>query len=629
MPGPLSPGALKELISLAVAEDDAASASTSNAPEPTAGTGTPPTTSELAWGLLDLLVRALPDVIAVHGAFMARLAVARLHTRAPTGLRLLRLLARVAERADLHQVLDERVETTTTATTKRGGVGNYHEETISSALQAVCLTGSTTVAKSAARVLALAAPRPVVAQLMGDAAETVRNQASTLHPEAPRLATALQTVAPFARFRPVAVPSPHAPDLVSSLLDHVLAARPDTLVVPSRSSTSTSDTDTDAASAALALAPYLTAPITSRWGRDGTAPRLGVALKARALKTVVRLVTPEARRPGLEVADDHRRPASLLELSANTVVPWLERAADPFCEDVPGPFGDDHTEAEAGWLRVVAFRGLLRIMRIWEHRAPHAAYGAVAMCVQDPLPDVRELAVRGVALRVVQLSQAAHIYPNEAPTAAKMAAILCLAVVDPVSEHRHLAAEAIQGFVRARRIAIHGAGMPVRAYPEMVLPFALALLAHHPDLPLPECAVVMNADANDDDGETTTTRVLPDAALLSPFTSMLAALVVPLVAATPGLATAGETLPLMVRLLRLVKHTEDATGAGEEISEGLRMLADAGLWLVRSSHVLLSATSRAAADLQANTQGTTTTYSLASPPVFRPETLRGAMLGEG
>jgi hypothetical protein len=84
--------------------------------------------------------------------------------------------------------------------------------------------------------------------------------------------------------------------------------------------------------------------------------------------------------------------------------------------------------------------------------------------------------------------------------AAKYAAMLPLAAVDPELANKEAAARMLREWVHSRRAAVqqsimsaaaaeggaagvHGGGSTLQDQPEMLLPYGLYILAHHPDFP--------------------------------------------------------------------------------------------------------------------------------------------------
>lgn len=78
--------------------------------------------------------------------------------------------------------------------------------------------------------------------------------------------------------------------------------------------------------------------------------------------------------------------------------------------------------------------------------------------------------------------------------------MLPLAAADPVTAHKDKAARLLRGWVHERRAAVQAqlgaaargaveGGSTLQDLPEMLLPYGLYLLAHHPDFPMVRACV--------------------------------------------------------------------------------------------------------------------------------------------
>lgn len=113
----------------------------------------------------------------------------------------------------------------------------------------------------------------------------------------------------------------------------------------------------------------------------------------------------------------------------------------------------------------------------------------------------------------------------------------------------------------------------LQEHPELLLPYLIYLLAHHPDFPEPppgaqdELQEVLDLDLGGEGH--------PEAAAfceaLAPFQAMLQFALEPLLAPCRGLA-AGATLPAILKVLKYIKMTEDAQvrrlGLGLGLNQG-------------------------------------------------------------
>ena len=236
--------------------------------------------------------------------------------------------------------------------------------------------------------------------------------------------------------------------------------------------------------------------------------------------------------------------------------------------------------ADAARVRLAAARGLLTFLRARDVRVPPGAYIALALAVQDPELDVRAR-VRDALVSSLDEVAAAH-----GGRAARLAAPLALAAVDPSKAGRAQAYDALLKYAHVRRAAAaaaakrrearagggggatagaNGEALVAADGPEAALPYLLQVLAHHPDLPAvgPGCAP-------------------PTAADLAPFAAMLQLGVQPLLdAAPPRGTTRGACLHAACKVLRAVRAASDATA--EPADAALSLLADAGIALAREA----------------------------------------------
>jgi hypothetical protein len=112
----------------------------------------------------------------------------------------------------------------------------------------------------------------------------------------------------------------------------------------------------------------------------------------------------------------------------------------------------------------------------------------------SPTPNVSQVFMCVQHLLVVQMRRSTH------QLAAKYAAMLPLAAVDPELSNKEAAARMLREWVHSRRAAVQasimsaaaaeggaagvrGGGSTLQDQPEMLLPYGLYILAHHPDFP--------------------------------------------------------------------------------------------------------------------------------------------------
>ncbi|CAG9460883.1 unnamed protein product [Pedinophyceae sp. YPF-701] len=157
--------------------------------------------------------------------------------------------------------------------------------------------------------------------------------------------------------------------------------------------------------------------------------------------------------------------------------------------------------------------------------------------------------------------------------------MLALCNVDPVAANREAAAGAFAQYVAARRRAAAqelqrggAGGGSMAAQPELCLTYAVFLLAHHPDFPTV-------GEVRDTSG-----------AALAPFQQMLAPLLGALLGTAEDSCEAGASLPLVRKLLRVIKHSEvTAPGLrGEEPrTQEVRELADVALQMAAAAEEVI------------------------------------------
>lgn len=307
-----------------------------------------------------------------------------------------------------------------------------------------------------------------------------------------------------------------------------------------------------------------------------------MVLKAGALKAVARALLPnnEAVKPSDAAAS---AAAQLLEL--------LTRLMDPSAE-MEGLLGE--SELDDGHLRLAAAASVLRLARRFETKMLPSAFVACSLTMQDPLAGVRA----AFAVKAKRTALYFQARPNAHQLVCKYMSCLALAAVDPKDENTLAATRMLQELVRLRRAAAHhsalaraasasahearaassapsgsnaaagtangtaasSGGSSLPEHPEFLLPYLMYTLAHHPDFP--------------------EARYRNDPEMLKPFQAMMQLALEALLAPGPG-GQPGGSMPAIVKILRTLKHTEDAMEDGYDPS-ALYLLCDAALEITRA-----------------------------------------------
>ncbi|KAK9820961.1 hypothetical protein WJX81_007677 [Elliptochloris bilobata] len=307
---------------------------------------------------------------------------------------------------------------------------------------------------------------------------------------------------------------------------------------------------------------------SSRAGRDWDHFSAGIVAKTAAVKALARALVPDgpaAMRPA-------ELPAATLR-AVNALVPELASLLEVGSDD------REETErlgtcgmADVGAVRLAAGAAMLRLARCHDARIPPLTFCVLALTMQDPQLEVRA-AFGGRARRTVSV-----LLKAGAPQrAAKYAALLPLAAADPSADHRTAAYLALCEYVKKRRVAAAAAaasssaaagsgGTMLHELPDYLLPFLLQVMAHHPDFPAEE--EVEEAGAQE---------------AFAPFQKMLQFALEPLLQAGSSLPVPESpeaVLPVVAKVLRTLKHTEDATP--EPATAQLHVLCDMALALAQA-----------------------------------------------
>ncbi|KAK9811630.1 hypothetical protein WJX72_007291 [[Myrmecia] bisecta] len=287
------------------------------------------------------------------------------------------------------------------------------------------------------------------------------------------------------------------------------------------------------------------------WGH----PSCGMHLKLFALKALARACMPDQRQPSKQF------PFAILQ-TVETLVRELTAMLDP-----ADPLDDLRPQgpADLAHAHLAAAAALLRLALAHDSVLPPVTYVQLALIIQDQLMEVRH----AFALKVRKTMMHFH-RENNGQRAAKYAAILPLAGMDPAEQNRQSAFQSLVDFVTLRRRAAHkhatqaaasraAGGTMLHEYPDFLLPYMLQILAHHPDLPSQEVLEEEGWEA------------------LGPFQRMLQFGLEALMVPEALVDAADSPLPAILRILRTLKNTEDISP--EPQSESIYLLCDVGLAL--------------------------------------------------
>ncbi|DBA74057.1 TPA: hypothetical protein ACH3X1_010871 [Trebouxia sp. C0004] len=295
-------------------------------------------------------------------------------------------------------------------------------------------------------------------------------------------------------------------------------------------------------------ARHLRAPVE---GKTGASPHQGIVLKMLGLKALATAC----------VSCGPDQPADT-KLATARVVDQLMVLVNPENDlDHVGTNGP----IDEGCVRLATANALLKLAKSQENPVSADVYLQLALTMQDPIMEVRHQ----FAVKVHQMVQDFQKDPTKGHKAAKWAAVFPLAAMDPTQANCQAAFSFLMEFVAIRRRAVQhrvsaaaanqsSGGTMLHEYPDFILPFIIQSLAHHPDFPTPEDL---------DEG---------DLSVLEPFQKMLQFALQPLLLYVDPIADQpGSVLPVVQKILRTLKHTEDATL--QDATPNIYMLCDMAL----------------------------------------------------
>mmetsp|Transcript_12986 Transcript_12986/g.36510 ORF Transcript_12986/g.36510 Transcript_12986/m.36510 type:complete len:1151 (-) Transcript_12986:1065-4517(-) len=282
-------------------------------------------------------------------------------------------------------------------------------------------------------------------------------------------------------------------------------------------------------------------------------PSPELAMKGEAINLLGRAMTPDKDTPsGLE--------------SMHGVVAGLIQQLDSILE--PSNSMEAYSirgDAAEGRIRLSAASAMLRLARRHHQLFLPQTYINLSLTAQDPVMEVRTSFIAHV------VKTAGHFEARRLNSiASKYMAMLCLSAVDPAAANRNRAAEELRRFVASRRQAVHAASMAAVCssaetggcnlpdQPEFMLPYAVFLLAHHPDL----------------------TEELDSLHGLQPWEQMLGFILEPLLD-HEGLAEHGSSLPAICKTLLTLKLSGDVLAEG--VNDNICLISDLGLAIVRGA----------------------------------------------
>ncbi|DBA83186.1 TPA: hypothetical protein ACH3X2_006702 [Trebouxia sp. C0005] len=343
----------------------------------------------------------------------------------------------------------------------------------------------------------------------------------------PALPAALKALGTLGQVAPV-VFADHACSMADFVLDELLEA-PMSSLSPSK-------------------ARHLKAPVE---GKAGASPHQGIVLKMLGLKALATAC----------VSCGPDQPADT-KLATARVVDQLMVLVNPENDlehvGTTGPIDE-------GCVRLATANALLKLAKSQENPVSADVYLQLALTMQDPIMEVRHQ----FAVKVHQMVQDFQKDPTKGHKAAKWAAVFPLAAMDPTQANCQAAFSFLMEFVAVRRRAVQhrvsaaaanqsSGGTMLHEYPDFILPFIIQSLAHHPDFPTPEDL---------DEG---------DPSVLEPFQKMLQFALQPLLLYIDPIADQlGSVLPVVQKILRTLKHTEDATL--QDATPNIYMLCDMAL----------------------------------------------------
>ncbi|KAK9822311.1 hypothetical protein WJX74_006163 [Apatococcus lobatus] len=382
-------------------------------------------------------------------------------------------------------------------------------------LRRLCSDGSAAAAKASSRALAhVTSPAEISNVLAGLCQQLMDDLPARLSERPASLMPALQALSMTGRICPAAL-APHASALEAFVMGPLLLADLDAPLLAARKTPVKADHRTG-----------------KTWGHFSE----GIRLKAFAIKALARglcgdLATGKPPQSVLDVVD-----ALVAQLT-----PLLDIDADMSHLQPQGAVDEGH-------MRLAASCALLRLARAHDSRISVETYFTLALTMQDQYMEVRQTFSSKVQRTMLTL----YTQPATHHKAAKYVAMLSLAGMDPAEANQQAALTCLHQFVTFRRKAAKAAaakasqqaagGSYLHEHPEWILPFAIQVLAHHPEFPQQQDLDAGAAEA------------------LDPFLKMLQFTLEPLLLPLPGPSDAsGTSLQLVSKLLRTLARTEDAT----------------------------------------------------------------------
>ena len=240
--------------------------------------------------------------------------------------------------------------------------------------------------------------------------------------------------------------------------------------------------------------------------------------------------------------------------------------------------------------RVAAAKGVLRLARRWESSLPAALVHEATLVMQDASFDARAAMLGAVRKRLLR---------NDLKM--RWATPLALGAVDVERENADAARLALDSWASRRRAALAvaarraaAAGTPgpsPSAAPEAAVPFAVHMLAHHPDYDYEHSPPLDAAEAP-----------------FGSFQRVLACLLAAVLAPDASLIAGGGALPTVLATLRGIKRCDDVTSKGGEgaipsraAAQRLHTLADVALAIAKG--LAARAGTDAASDATESTSG--------------------------
>eukprot|EP00884_Botryococcus_braunii_P018320 jgi/Botrbrau1/5171/Bobra.0172s0043.2 len=262
-----------------------------------------------------------------------------------------------------------------------------------------------------------------------------------------------------------------------------------------------------------------------------------IRIKAFGLKALAQAVVPDGQPHLWEVS-----PPGDVSSAIDLLIEQLAGMMDPSIDmEELQPTND----LDRGYLRLVAACAMLRLARGHDARIQSEVYFSLALTMQDTMADVRA----SFALKLRRTLLVLQSIPGS--RAAKYAAMLPLAGVDPSAPNRENGLRALLEWVHGRRRATAvttaslasqsaAGGTVLQEYPDFLLVYLVQILAHHPDFP----------DPTEEDFSSEAYQ---------PFVTMLQCALEPLLHSWQTSEPSGATLPAILRIMRTLKNTVDVT----------------------------------------------------------------------